>query len=118
MLGEQTVKCGICGDPYVFYSHSAADQSACFNCRFEAREGYRRRTPYTETEIQRKIVQGMIDEAVEKAVRRVLEKMDVSQRRDPVWREMGDGPPDMDPGLPRWSVSKSHLEAERDPNEE
>lgn len=29
---EQTVKCMICGEPYKFYSHSAADQSACPQC--------------------------------------------------------------------------------------
>lgn len=29
---EQTVKCTICGQPYKFYSFSAADQSACPSC--------------------------------------------------------------------------------------
>lgn len=33
---EQTVKCPICGKPYKFYAHSAADQSACPTCVREA----------------------------------------------------------------------------------
>lgn len=41
---EQTVKCPICGDPYVFYSHYAGDQSACGKCRAKAREGREWRT--------------------------------------------------------------------------
>ena len=36
-MSEQTVKCPICGKPYVFYSHYGADQSACPACRAEAR---------------------------------------------------------------------------------
>ena len=36
-MPEQTVKCGICGKPYVFHSHYAGDQSACPACRGEAR---------------------------------------------------------------------------------
>ena len=34
---EQTVKCRICGEPYVVYSHYAGDQSACPDCRAKAR---------------------------------------------------------------------------------
>jgi len=34
---EQTIKCPICGLPYVVYSHYAGDQSACWSCRREAR---------------------------------------------------------------------------------
>ena len=29
---ERTIKCPICSEPYKFYSHSAADQSACPDC--------------------------------------------------------------------------------------
>jgi ribosomal protein S27E len=36
-MPEQTVKCPICGEPYVFYSHYAGDQSACPACRTKAR---------------------------------------------------------------------------------
>lgn len=35
---EQTVKCPICGKPYVTFSHYAGDQSACPDCRAKARE--------------------------------------------------------------------------------
>lgn len=35
---EQTLKCQICGKPYVFYAHMAGDQSACPKCRAEARK--------------------------------------------------------------------------------
>ena len=40
---EQTVKCPICGEPYVFYPFFAGDQSACPSCVARAREpkGYR-----------------------------------------------------------------------------
>lgn len=34
---EQTLKCPICGEPYVAYSHYAGDQSACGKCRQKAR---------------------------------------------------------------------------------
>jgi hypothetical protein len=37
MSSEQTVKCPICGRPYVTYSHYAGDRSACPECRSEAR---------------------------------------------------------------------------------
>ena len=37
-LTEQTVKCPICGEPYIFYAFSAADQSACPRCVAKARE--------------------------------------------------------------------------------
>lgn len=33
---ERTVKCPICGKPYVTYSHYVGDQSACLDCRQEA----------------------------------------------------------------------------------
>lgn len=36
---ETTIKCPICGRPYVVYSHYAGDQSACPACRAEARKG-------------------------------------------------------------------------------
>lgn len=39
MTDEQTVKCPICGKPYVFYMYYAGDQSACPSCRKEARSG-------------------------------------------------------------------------------
>jgi len=35
-MTEQTVRCKICGRPYKFYAHSAADQSACPKCVYEA----------------------------------------------------------------------------------
>ncbi len=38
MESGTTVKCQICGDPYVFYAYYAGDQSACPNCRAKARE--------------------------------------------------------------------------------
>ena len=31
-MTEQTVKCPICGEPYVFYAYYAGDQSACPKC--------------------------------------------------------------------------------------
>jgi len=34
---SKTVKCPICGRPYVFYPYYAGDQSACPKCRREAR---------------------------------------------------------------------------------
>lgn len=36
-MPEQTIKCRICGEPYVVYSHYAGDQSACPACRAKAR---------------------------------------------------------------------------------
>lgn len=33
---EQTIKCPICGEPYVAYGHYAGDQSACSDCRMKA----------------------------------------------------------------------------------
>jgi len=39
MISEQTVKCPICGKPYVTFAHYAGDQSACPSCRSEARGG-------------------------------------------------------------------------------
>ena len=38
MSDEKTVKCPICGKPYVFMAFYAGDQSACPKCRDEARE--------------------------------------------------------------------------------
>ena len=35
---ERTVKCPICGKPYVFYPYYSGDQSACPKCREEARQ--------------------------------------------------------------------------------
>lgn len=37
MSEERTVKCPICGEPYVFYPFFAGDQSACRSCREKAR---------------------------------------------------------------------------------
>lgn len=37
-MSETTVKCKICGKPYVVYMHYAGDQSACPKCRSEARK--------------------------------------------------------------------------------
>ncbi len=36
MNEEKTVRCRICGEPYVFYAHYAGDQSACPDCRAKA----------------------------------------------------------------------------------
>lgn len=36
-MSEQTVKCPICGEPYVVYMMMVGDQSACFSCRMKAR---------------------------------------------------------------------------------
>jgi len=35
---KQTVACPICGKPYVLYAFYAGDQSACGDCRTEARQ--------------------------------------------------------------------------------
>jgi endogenous inhibitor of DNA gyrase (YacG/DUF329 family) len=35
---ETTVKCPICGKPYVIYDMYSGDQSACPACRAEARK--------------------------------------------------------------------------------
>lgn len=35
---EKTVKCSICGKPYVFMPYYDSDQSACPKCRLEARK--------------------------------------------------------------------------------
>jgi hypothetical protein len=37
-VSEQTVKCQICGLPYVVYAFYSGDQSACSRCRAEARK--------------------------------------------------------------------------------
>lgn len=36
-MNESIIKCPICGDPYVVYSHYCGDQSACGDCRTKAR---------------------------------------------------------------------------------
>jgi len=38
---QQTIKCTICGEPYIFYAYSAADQSACPKCIAKARKNYK-----------------------------------------------------------------------------
>ncbi|MBP7966649.1 hypothetical protein KAZ66_00015 [Candidatus Woesebacteria bacterium] len=40
---ERTIKCPICNEPYKFYSHSAADQSACHDCVAKAEAKMRKR---------------------------------------------------------------------------
>ncbi len=35
---EKTIKCNICGKPYVFHPYYAGDQSACPKCSEEARK--------------------------------------------------------------------------------
>ena len=49
-MSSQTVKCPICGKPYVFYAYYAGDQSACPNCRNEARKNikWKEDTEYNE----------------------------------------------------------------------
>lgn len=36
-MSEETVKCRICGEPYVVYDFYSGDQSACPECRAKAR---------------------------------------------------------------------------------
>lgn len=36
-MPEQIVKCRVCGEPYVFFSHYAGDESACPECHAKAR---------------------------------------------------------------------------------
>lgn len=43
MAGEKTVKCPICGEPYVFYPFYVGDQSACPKCRAKARKSSKTR---------------------------------------------------------------------------
>lgn len=38
-MGEQTIKCKICGQPYKVYSFYAGDQSACKTCQAIALAG-------------------------------------------------------------------------------
>jgi len=38
MAKERTVRCPICGQPYVFMPHYTGDQSACPKCRAKARK--------------------------------------------------------------------------------
>lgn len=52
VMMEHTVKCRICGKPYVIYAMYAGDQSACSECRAEARKGVSR--PSTPEEIARR----------------------------------------------------------------
>lgn len=33
MSSEQTIKCPICGEPYLFFNYYCGDQSACPICR-------------------------------------------------------------------------------------
>lgn len=44
-MSEQTVKCPICGRPYVVYPMCVGDQSACPQCRDEARAERMRNVP-------------------------------------------------------------------------
>ncbi len=37
-MTEKTIKCSVCGDPYVFYAYYVGDQSACPKCREKARD--------------------------------------------------------------------------------
>jgi len=37
-MEEKTVKCPICGEPYVVLPYYVGDQSACPKCRDKARE--------------------------------------------------------------------------------
>lgn len=53
-MTERTVKCSICGKPYVVYSYYDGDQSACGSCRPAGTSGSGRTvkcsicgTPYT-----------------------------------------------------------------------
>jgi len=51
---EQTVKCHICGKPYVFMAFYAGDQSACPSCRAAARKAVQRPSTPTENERRRR----------------------------------------------------------------
>ena len=35
---DKTIKCPICGEPYIFYAFYAGDQTACPKCRQKAKE--------------------------------------------------------------------------------
>jgi len=41
-LTERTLKCPICGNPYVVYAYYVGDQSACDECKSKARAGEKR----------------------------------------------------------------------------
>ena len=41
-MAEATIKCPICGKPYVVYPMYVGDQSACPKCRAEARRAVER----------------------------------------------------------------------------
>lgn len=47
-MSQTTLKCPICGKPYTAYMHYAGDQSACPECRMEARRGVERPSNYEE----------------------------------------------------------------------
>ena len=49
---EQTVKCPICGKPFVVYNMYCGDQSACPECRVAARQAVKRESTWEE--IQRR----------------------------------------------------------------
>lgn len=67
-FGEQTIKCPICGNPYVVYSHYAGDQSACPPCRRRARQpqgGYKH--DYTDTTVS---VEDVLSQQIREGVRK------------------------------------------------
>jgi endogenous inhibitor of DNA gyrase (YacG/DUF329 family) len=53
-----TIRCPICGEPYVFYSYYAGDQSACPECRRKAREKERKERDYLPSNIERRVWKG------------------------------------------------------------
>lgn len=40
-VGEMTIPCSICRNPYVFYPRIMGDQYACDQCKIWARGGYK-----------------------------------------------------------------------------
>lgn len=46
MSTEKTVKCPLCGEPYMIYMYYAGDQSACPSCRQKAKKNMGQK-PYT-----------------------------------------------------------------------
>ena len=53
-MPEKTVKCPICGKPYVIYAHMIGDQSACPACRMAERLAVSRLSNDEERERLRK----------------------------------------------------------------
>lgn len=53
-MSGKTIKCPICGKPYVVFPMYAGDQSACPECRTEARKAVGRKSTPQEKENRRR----------------------------------------------------------------